>query len=872
LRRPICDWATARALELDRFVRLLQSFACTDLGQARIAALQPRPTDSAPESGGADWDQPAQRRALGEALAGLFGGGDLVRPLDGEETSNPPSDDSTPGVEADDRTSGEISGAEPDSLQRLRALLDRTSAGLDGGTLVRLATVAGAVGAVAKRLERSDEDTVILLLDEWNLDQSALREFAELVLRRLDPRGEVRPDATPALRALSQRVHRARRALYRQFEAYVQEHQEVLAEPTLSAREGRLTALLPAGHRGRLAGLHHGRSATGRSYYFEPFELVEANNETQEARGDEEAERARIVAELAAAARACSKQLGRALDLWGLLDEQQAIARFSRAAQAQYVEDADEGVGLRLIQARHPLLDPQLRSMRRRALGESGHDGEIVPLDLEFGEARVVVITGPNAGGKTVALKTVGLLSLLHASGLPVPSLAGSRLPAFRRVIAVIGDEQDLLHDRSTFSARLLRLREVWEDADRGSLILLDELGSGTNPQEGAALSEPLLERLIEVGASAVLTTHLVELAALAHELPGALCAGMEFDPIAERPRFRIRIGPPAGSQALALGRRLGLPSAWLAAAEKRLGSEYRTLISLIAEVEEQRDAAVAESARAASLRADQEILTRRLEQQEAELREKSKTLRTQLDQRLKEARAEARTRLENEVTRLAQAARERAERGDLASVAGARALHSAVERVVRPIAEDAEQLLGQEPEPRSAGPPVQGASVRHRTLGWRGVLESVQGRQATVAAAGKRLRCALDDLVTEPATLSAAAGSSTSRRAARGRSAPPVGRVSGAGAAGGAEVATELNLIGQRVEPALSLLDDYLDKALLNGLESVRVVHGHGTGRLRDAVRRHLSDHPVALEFTPAEPRQGGNGATQVVLQRRDR
>ncbi|REJ99559.1 MAG: hypothetical protein DWQ36_24810 [Acidobacteria bacterium] len=895
----VCDDATAHALELDRLLSLLQGLACTELGRERIAELLPsRRREPARRRGvGDESDRDAsgpgagakagtkagmrlsatQRRALGQLLQPVFDAGELVHELGtpglGEAGADGPPE---PG-QAAQRVSR-------DPLHPLRRGLSRGASALDGPLLVQLALVARAVRVAVRRLRATPEPAPALeeLLAHWPQDDGSIASFSETVLRQLDERGEVRDDATPRLRALGQRAQQARRSLYRQFEAYVEAHREDLAEDTLTAREGRLTALLPAGGRGRLQGLHHGRSSTGRSFYFEPLELVDANNEAQEARSEEAAERVRILSELAQTAWQLRHPLRASRELWGTLDELQAIERFRRAVRGCWIESwqapsEEVPTAVELVQARHPLLDPALRAMRERSLGERGHEGEVVPLDLRLREARVAVVTGPNAGGKTVALKTVGLLSLLHTLGLPVPCEPSSRLPRFRRIVAVVGDEQDMLRDHSTFSARLLRLRQAWEAAEPGSLVLLDEIGSGTSPNEGVALSEPLLERLVERGACAILTTHLVELAARAHEMPGALCAGMEFDPVAQQPRFRLQIGPPSGSQAISLARRLGLPPEWLAAAEERLGDEYRTLIALIAEVESQRDAARCEAERAATLRSDQEKLNQRLAEREEEVRAQARSLRSSLDQRMRELREESRSRLEREVEQLQRRLDEEIERSARGAskrgpVAGRSAIGSAVERVVGPVAEELSRQLAvgtPDPETSSAAPIEVGGTVRHRALGWRGTLESLQGSDAVVSAGGKKLRCKLEELVGEtPASAARRVGGST----AEGRFVAGPRRTGGAAGSAatvdlGGQVPSELHLIGQRVEPALERLDEYLDRALLAGHDSVRVVHGHGSGRLREAVRRHLAQHPLALEHGPAAAQEGGNGATRVVL-----
>ena len=401
---------------------------------------------------------------------------------------------------------------------------------------------------------------------------------------------------------------------------------------------------------------------------------------------------------------------------------------------------------------------------------------------------------------------------------------------------AAVGDEQDLLRDRSTFSGRLQRLREVWEATGLGSLVLVDELGSGTDPEEGAALAIALLETLLEQGGLALLTTHLTPLAAAALERDGAWCAAMEFDPDSGEPTFRLRPGAPGGSEALSLARRLGLPAAWLDRAEELLGAEHRDLRRLLAEVETVRTelAAAASNARSEGERLAAE--RRILEDERAALADERKTLGRRLRTELEAFERQVRGRLrdELEVMRAALAA---GRRKGLVSRSAERLL--------------AEAPRVEEPPPAPAGPVVVGGRVRHHGLGWEGVLRKLAGDSAEVMVGGKRLRCPIGELA--PAADDGAARPMPAvATVTRPDSSPP---------------AAELKLIGLRLEPALDELEAYLDRALLAALPEVRVIHGHGSGRLREAVREHLRSHPSVASQRPGRRDEGGNGATVVEL-----
>jgi DNA mismatch repair protein MutS2 len=835
--------ASAQALELPSLLAVLARLAATDLGRARIRELQPFTDEAALR---------AHRRRYEEAAR-----------LGGEQPLVPDSD--TP---IGDLLRRLVSGLPP----------------LAGADLVRLAEVGRATRAAALRVRAADPPCPGLA--EWADALPEIEPLLRRIDRTLDRRGEVREDASPHLQALRRQIRRVRDQLYRELGDYVGAHRDELSEETIPMRGGRLVLVLQAGARGRGGGLIHGRSATGKSFYFEPLQVVESNNTLQQAGEDEEAERRRILAELLAEARAALPALAEHCGFLGALDQLQAAARFAARCDGRLADiaprhrPAQAGAacppwtcGLALVAARHPLLDPRLADLRAEALGQAGHAGEVVPLDVQLEpERRILVITGPNAGGKTVALKTVGLLALASQCGLPVPAAAGTRVPWLRALVATVGDEQDLLADRSTFSGRLLRLREAWEAAGPDSLVLLDELGSGTDPAEGTALAIALLEGLLERGSLAVITTHLTQLAAAALEMEGAACAAMEFEPRTGSPTFHLVPGPPGGSEALALARRLGLPAAWLDRAEARLGSEHRDLRRLIAEVDRLRQDLAGERQRLETEAADAEKLRRRLDAERRALEEERATVARRARADLDSFRRETGDRLKREVARIEE------------SFAAGRRRGLAGEAVERLFAE-APGFDAAPPE-EASGPLEVGQPVRHLGLGWRGVLRKLDDDRAEVLVHGKRVRSRASELAPAPAGAGPPApagraargstGGGTAVHAAATRRAAASGRGAAAGHAAGsggrdlgeaAAVPAEINLIGVRVEPALEQLDGYLDRALLASRRQVRVIHGHGSGRLRQAIREHLRGHAAVAEQRPGEPDDGGNGATVVTL-----
>jgi DNA mismatch repair protein MutS2 len=782
------------AIELPALLALLADEARTDLGARRLLEL--RPTADAGELG--------RRRAAHEETARLATEAPLVPSLDAE-------------------------------LAPLVARLGDAGPPLDGGEIVVLARLLAAAGEAAARVAGADPPCAELASRLAGLGDP--RPLVRRIEQVLDPKGRVRDDASPRLVELARQVRTSRERIYGELERLRGAHAELFTDETVPLRGGRLLLMLSAGARGRIPGLVHGRSATGRSFYFEPLAAVEENNTLESASEDLELERQRLLRELLAALAAERPLVERLAALVGELDAHETAARFAAVYSGRLAAIAASGE-VRLVGARHPLLDPRLAGRRERVLGSGGHAAAIVPLDLELGAARrLLVITGPNAGGKTVALKTLGLLALMHQAGLPVPAESGSELPLFGSLVATIGDEQDLLAERSTFSGRLERLGEAWREASPDGLALLDELGSGTDPEEGAALAVALVEHLLARGGRAIVTTHLAAVAMAALERDGAACAAMEFDSASGRPTYRLRPGAPGGSEAIALARRLALPAEWIARAEALVGGEHRDLRRILAELEATR-AELARATTDAASRADEaERAAARLERARAELEAERRTVAKRLEAELRAFREKIAAQLAREESKLRDEFAEGRRRG-VAAAATAR------------LFAEAPALGRDEDEAQAGGPIAIGARVRHRGLGWIGEVERLDGAKARVVVAGKRLTAPLDELVG----LSARAPRRESRPAPRGGDDVP-------------ETPPELMLLGLTVEEALDAVDAFLDRALRAGRPQVRLVHGHGTGRLRDAIRAHLKKHAAVASSRPGAPNEGGNGATVVAL-----
>jgi DNA mismatch repair protein MutS2 len=593
----------------------------------------------------------------------------------------------------------------------------------------------------------------------------------------------------------------------------------------VTVRHGRYVLPVRVEARSRVRGIVHDRSQSGQTLFIEPEHAVEANNDLVQAVREEEHETARILAELSDGVRERIDDLDRLIDTIGEIDWV-----FARAGLAERMAASppliDQGRAVSLKGARHPLLTAQ---------SWGNPDRPVVPVDIEIGPDRpLLIITGPNAGGKTIALKTLALLALMAQVGCHVPAEEGSRLPVFARLHAIIGDDQSVAENLSTFSAFVKQVREILAEADEGSLVLLDELGAGTDPDEGAALAQAILEELESRGALVVATTHLEPLKAFASTHPGARNASVEFDTRTLAPTFRLLYDQPGQSYALTIAARLGLSPDLITRASAHRSEHAARLSDLLAkldahtrseaeakrEIERARDEAVARLAAAKEAEADAE--------------KRAGTI-------LARAKAEA-SALINEIRRAIAEEWENLKRSERSK----RSLEDSRHRVRE--AASRVGAIGPAPTMDEAPALSPGATVTADHLGIRGELLSISGSTATVRSGAVTVRVPLQAL-----RLVAGGGGAAREH--------PVSLPEKVG------VSAELRLIGQTTDEARDRVEQYLDDAFLAGLATVRLVHGKGSGALRKAVRDLLSSHPLVDSFRDGDPREGGAGATVVTL-----
>lgn len=703
------------------------------------------------------------------------------------------------------------------------------------------------------------------LLAERAHSLADLRFLSTGVRRAILPSGEISDDASPGLRRIRGGIGRTRENLQKTLERILRARGSEGGDDYITQRNDRYVIPVRASERRSLEGVVHAASATGQTVFIEPLETIEVNNRLVQLREEEAAEIARILEELTAKLVAERGALGHAVKTIAEMDALFARGRFAREYDACIPEFTNENV-IALEAARHSILESTLRPQGRT----------VVPLSLSLGnEDTVLVISGPNTGGKTVALKTVGLAVLAAQSGIPVTAQA-ARLGIFDRVLADIGDEQSIAADLSTFSAHMLNLKSILGILTPSSLVLLDEMGTGTAPEEGAALAVALLEELRARGCLVAATTHHDRLKAYASTTPGVLNAAVEFDEERLTPTYRLRVGVPGGSSGITIARKLGLPEKIVARAEELIAPEAREAAGLIAYLHRSRD--VVEQMQRDLAQQACELETERREWRE-EWTKRQRARIAELDQKFAAALEEH----ERQMARAIEAVKDRELRAQLEkqsrrklSQTRGEARSEADAAVVAHLSESQADLGVASDTLRAPSPEelVPGVRVRVRGLPSAVLLRRRDGASAEIEAGPLRMKVPVSEIT-------AVVGADEAKRAGGARSgdggrarATPAGR---GGASGGVSVhkvpadreagagADEINVIGCTVEEASRRVDKFIDNAALAGKPQVRVIHGHGTGALRRGLAEFLSAHPL-VESVHAEAQERGGTAITVV------
>jgi DNA mismatch repair protein MutS2 len=822
-----------RALEFDRIVEAVCRFALTSPGAARLARMLPA----------------HDPRVVMSALEATS---ETVRFLSDEQV----------GLQAP---------ADLDALLRTLAVEGRV---LEPASLLGLAAFLSSVETtcLAIRRARTPFPTLRAIADS---SASFEHEVAD-IRRKIGPSGEVVDDASPELASLRDRLRKQRARLRGTLESYLRgkDTAKYLQQQIVTDRNGRYVLVVRAENRAAIPGIIHGSSGSGASLFLEPLSTVEINNDIVALEQQEAEEVRRILLALADALRKRALELQRTVEAATELDVLQARARFSILVDGIQPTIATDG-RLELRAARHPLLIPGVR----RHLGEpakSPADAEhvegrasssdaVIPVDiLLIPPVRVLIITGPNTGGKTVALKTAGLLSLMAQAGLLVPAAGGTQVTVFRSIFADIGDDQSIAESLSTFSGHISNIVAMDRALAQPALVLLDEAGAGTDPVEGGALAMAMIDHFRLRGAMVIATTHHDALKSYAATTQGVTPAGFGFDPATYAPTYALNYGAPGSSLALEIATRLGLADSIISKAREHRGERETQLAEHLARVERDLQALEHERRLAARERESNAETAARMQEREHELRSREEAFRRRLDERIEERLRDARREIDGVVdklkARMESTAADAERRGmrliPTGEIGAARAEARAAVDTIGDRARGADEAV----RPASVRPhgeldrlPVVGDRVLVGAFGLEGVVQALHDRVAEVDVRGKRLRARVDELhVVSPAS---AGEPQPARVRVNVELQPREGSL------------TELNVIGCSVDEALTRTEKFLDEALLGELRTVRLIHGYGTGQLRRAIAGFLQTQPFVTSFSAAPPEQGGGGVTVVEL-----
>jgi DNA mismatch repair protein MutS2 len=743
---------------------------------------------------------------------------------------------------------------------QLAAKAQIPGAALEAGELQAVARLANDVASWQSLLQSPPARLVGKLPGLSSLSSvltASLRPLAESIERTIQPDGSLADNASPELGRIRRDQERQQRVIEESLRAALRKltQEGATQEDLITIRGDRFVIPVRIELKRRVSGVVHGTSSSGQTVYVEPLETIEQNNELVRLLEEEQAEIHRIFVALTRLVSGYAQGLVEGARVLALVDSLQARARFARDFDC--VAPAIAPGLLRLDAARHPLLEKRLR-----ATGARPNTG-VVPLALELtSEARQMIVSGPNTGGKTVALKTTALLAMMAQAGLPVPAAAAC-FPVFTAFLADIGDAQSIEAALSSFSAHIVNLDRLSRLADARSLVLLDELGSSTDPEEGSALAVAIASHFLTAGAWSLISTHHTSLKVYAANTPGVVNAAAGVDEVTLAPNYQLRLGVPGASAGIQTAERLGLNASIVAAARQRLGSQQvdiaRFLDKLhneLTQLEEDRKAARAEQY---ALNQERARLAR---EGDVELRNRTRDLETKLASLLKD--------FEFQMRETVRAIEDRAAQQKLSKEAERRIL-----RLRREFQESFNQTVvahrtGADQGDANAQPHIvkhvsAGDQVRLKSMNKVAVVQREVERDLFEVALGPiKMRVKRDDIAEVLRTADLRTGAVESPLSAVRQQKNVHVTVTSANTD---EMRMEINLIGRTVDEATEELEKYLDRAFLAGLPRVRVIHGHGAGILRRGVREFLKSHPHVATLAEAPQNEGGQGATLVEL-----
>jgi DNA mismatch repair protein MutS2 len=672
---------------------------------------------------------------------------------------------------------------------------------------------------------------------------------------KIDPSGDVVDHASPELKIIRERLRKQRTRLRSTLESYLRgkDTAKHLQDQVVTERNGRYVLVVKAEHRGAIPGIVHGSSTSGASLFLEPLSTVEINNDIVALEEQEHEEVLRILLALTDAFRSRNADMQRTIEAATALDVVQARARFSESVDGIEPTLTSDGA-FELLDARHPLL------------------ARPVPVTIKVTPpSTVLLITGPNTGGKTVALKTAGLLALMAQAGLRIPAAHGSRVPVFRSLFADIGDEQSIEASLSTFSGHIANIVSMDQSLATPALILLDEVGSGTDPIEGGALGVAIVDHFRKRGALIVATSHYEQLKSFASTSEGVTSAAFGFHADTFAPTYQLIYGSPGRSLALEIAGRLGLNPSVVAHARANLSAREAQLADHLAKIDRDMRGLEHEHRIAAREREEVEAAAGRMRQREDALRQREETFRRRLNEELDTQVRQARREIDQVIADLKAKTAAIAEKAYVANVGVRHApttgdtgtargdARAAVDHVVARLLEQADASApgapghGTEPgKPASNGrQPKVGDRVIVGGFGLEGVVTGLHDGAAEVDVRGKRMRAHARDLRVIEAQAAPATARVSVNVELQPREATP----------------SDLNVIGCSVDEAITRAERFLDESLLTDQRTVRLIHGYGTGQLKRALTGFLQQHPLVARFATAPPEQGGGGVTVVEL-----
>ncbi len=788
-----------RALEFDRIVEAVRSFALTPMGDERLSRLAPS----------IDGQQVAQSlAATTETAAYVTQHG--VFPL---------------------RASTE--------LPQVLAALTVQGRALESTRLLSLSSFLESVDDT--RMAIRHVAASVPILDRASAATASFKGEIAQVREKIDAAGDVVDHASPNLKAIRDRLRKQRTRLRGTLESYLRgkDTAKYLQEQIVTERNGRYVLVIRTEHRSNIPGIVHGASTSGASLFLEPLSTVEINNDIVALEEQEAEEVRRILLSLSDAFRSRAADLGHTIEVATELDVLQARARFSQSIDGVEPVLTTDGT-FELLAARHPLLKAPVPVTIR-----------ILP------PATILLVTGPNTGGKTVAIKTAGLLALMAQAGLRIPAADGSRLPVFRSVFADIGDEQSIDASLSTFSGHIAHIASMDRALSVPALVLLDEVGSGTDPVEGGALGVAIVDHFRRRGATVVATSHYDALKTYASTTEGVATGAFGFDADTFAPTYHLTYGSPGRSLAIEIAARLGLNASVIAAARSNLSEREAQLAEHLAKIDRDLRSLEHEQRLVARERETLEAAEARMHTREDALKQREETFRRRLNDELDTQVREARREIDQVIAGLKartqaiaqEPARQTLTTGD---TGGARSdARAAVDAVVKRFLDPVDEAPVADVAPGHA--PAVGDRVVVSGLGLQAVVTAVHDGSADLDVRGKRMRASVRDLrvVSQAGGTPPAPATVNVHVELRPRDA----------------TTADLNVIGCSVDEAIARAERFLDESLLTDQHVVRFIHGYGTGQLRRALAGFLQQHPLVLKFAAAPPDQGGGGVTVVEL-----